>query len=195
METDSLENLMLSQTSAFNKRNSSEIVYDATFSGFPIMLGIITVLHFVFQYFNQSAVGLASNVTDDFMKDIFWATIIFSIIDYGQVKDKVNNYFIAKLVGLLAFEAAAIVLSLLSAMVFGTDNIMYDAFPFVAGAALGQYAVHTVFNKPAYQIAFNRVSKLAIASIAIVLSISSFHSIGAIFNNSSIKANQLKASR
>lgn len=196
MEADFSNIVMQSKNETYNNnKTSDEAIYDLTYAGFPAMLAIIAVMHFLFQFtFQSSALAWfapVGNDTNDILKEMFWAVIIFSLFDFGKIKNRVNNYFVAKFAGIVAFGLTAVTLSYLSAFLFGTENIIFDAVPFIAGAALCQYVTYSLYLQPAFEMTICHLSKVAIVSIAVILSVSTnYHSGHSFIQNSTMQISQ-----
>ena len=80
------------------------------------------------------------------MKLGYGAIAIFSLVEYFRIKDRVNNYFTAKLAGLLALEMTVIVIFYSYTSLTGEHLLLPDILSYVAGVVACQYLTH-VFSR------------------------------------------------
>jgi hypothetical protein len=73
--------------------------------GFFFISIVGSALHFTFELSNFTSIGVAffsavNESTWEHLKMVYWPGVIFMLLEYTYVKDKVSNFLVAKTVGL-----------------------------------------------------------------------------------------------
>lgn len=108
-----------------------------------ILLG--TVLHYFYPWFGENKIlGAFVPVNESVWEHLklgYWGLVLFSLAEYSPIKTKVNNYFIAKFLGIILLESS-ILLIFYTYTAFSEGPILWiDISSFVVGAILCQLAV------------------------------------------------------
>lgn len=134
-------------------------------AGFIWMITVGPVWHFLYDWSGRSnVIGLISPVNEsvwEHLKMGYWALLIFSPVEYFFLKGKVNNYFPARVFGILLMSGT-ILATFYSYSAFTGHSILWvDITSYFAGAAVCQLIATYLFQHSALP------SHLRIASLLI----------------------------
>lgn len=133
------------------------------------VIGFGSVLHFIYGWTNHSSViGLFAPVNESVWEHLklgFWSLTIFSIPEYFFIGKKVNNFFMAKLAGVIALEMVIVVVFYTYTAIWGKDLLVIDIGSYIAGAILCQVIATQIFLKTKQN---KQVNALAIAGIMLI---------------------------
>jgi hypothetical protein len=111
-------------------------------AGFPALLLLGSVLHFVFAWSGRSPwVGLLGAVNESIWEHLklgFWALILYSAVEYAFIRRAARNTFLGKLAGILCLEGFIVVFFYTYTALLGRTLLFLDIGSFVVGAALCQ---------------------------------------------------------
>jgi hypothetical protein len=113
-----------------------------------IILG--TVLHYFYPWFWENKIlGAFVPVNESVWEHLklgYWGLVLFSIPEYFKIRYKVNNYFVAKLIGIIILELT-ILLIFYTYTAFSEGPILWiDISSFFLGALLCQVAVYKLYT-------------------------------------------------
>ena len=137
-----------------------------------IFIGIVgALLHFTFEASNFSNMVVAffsavNESTWEHLKMVFWPCIVFALIEYTYVREKVNNYLIAKTSSLFVMPLV-IVLGWYIYTPF-TQRSIYkiDLLLFYIAVLAGQYVSYKLLTAPPLS---KRVNTFALGSLVVML--------------------------
>ena len=144
-----------------------------------IILGFI--FHFAFFWLNQwkpSALFFAVNESVwEHCKIGFWPALLFSIFEYPFIKDKVNNFWIAKAALLLIIPISIIVLFYTYTGIIGYNIGIIDISIFFIVVVLGQYVSYKLLTTNILPRYYNFISLVIIFILIITFSTLTFNPI------------------
>lgn len=115
---------------------------------FIIVIG--SLFHFLYSWSNNSPiVGLFVPVNEsvwEHLKLCFWPLIIFSLIEYFFVRDRVNNFIFAIAVGVIAFQLFIVVFFYIYTSIIGKNILFLDISSFIVGAFICQLVGYKIMT-------------------------------------------------
>ena len=149
-----------------------------------IVAGVIVInllgvfLHNVYSLSNESKVlAVVVPVNESVWEHLklgYTALVLFSIFEYGALRRKVNNYFLAKLVGLMAIELSVIIIFYGYISIAGKDILWIDVSSFVIGVLLCQYLTFKMFCLRSFSFP-NAISLSILLFIGLLFGIATFY--------------------
>lgn len=98
----------------------------------------------------------------------YTALLLFSCLEYTQIKNEVSNYFAAKLAGIMALELTILII-FYSYISFTGDSILWiDILSFVTGVILCQFFSYKLFRKKPYRVLMNRLCLAGFLSLGLL---------------------------
>ncbi|MBN2444333.1 MAG: hypothetical protein JXJ04_23425 [Spirochaetales bacterium] len=99
-----------------------------------------SLFHFFYEWSgNNPVVGLFCAVNESVWEHLklgFWPFILFSMVDFWFLKNKVNNYFIAKAVGILSMQVFIVFFFYSYTALLKHHNLFLDISSFIIGGLL-----------------------------------------------------------
>ena len=149
------------------------------------MIGIVfitllgSLFHFIFELsgFNP-VVGAFSAVNEsvwEHLKIGFWPLIIYTAIEYWQINDKTNNFFLAKTV------AAYSILAVIPAIFYGYTSITsepilaIDILSFIIAVIVAQFLSYKILTSKQQPKTTQLISLIALAALAILFIVFTFY--------------------
>lgn len=119
--------------------------------GIFFIVGFGTTLHFWFEwtgYWRPMALIAAVNEsTWEHFKMAFWPSLVFALIEYPFIKDETNNFFVAKLAGLLSMPVITTILFYGYTSLTGTHLLWADVIIFILSVIGGQWISLNILTK------------------------------------------------
>lgn len=123
---------------------------------FYIQLGVAigsivigTLLHFLYQWTGENCVIAAFSAVNEsvweHLKMLFFPMLLFGIGEYFFVKDTVNNYLEAKVIGIFTAISFTVVTFYTYTGMFGTHFLFLDILLFIASILLGEWVAYYFF--------------------------------------------------
>lgn len=128
-------------------------VYKWEIGGIFFLIIVGSLVHFAYDLSNQSlVVGLFAPVNEsvwEHMKLGFTALVLFSLIEYRFVRKSINNFLLAKGLGLLILQAT--ILTIFYSYTFFTEHpiLLIDISSFVIGCILCQAVSYRILTRTA----------------------------------------------
>lgn len=120
---------------------------------FIILFG--SLLHFTYKWSGYSPiVGMFSAVNESVWEHLklgFWSLCLFALIEYYFIKNKVNNFIVAKAIGILSLQLIVIFTYYTYTYFIGKDILIIDISSYIVGAIICQFI--------SYKILFIKVVK------------------------------------
>lgn len=117
-----------------------------------IILGSLD--HFLFEWIGRRPViGIFAPVNEsvwEHLKVGYWGMIVYSLIEYFHLGRRVQNYFLAKLAGILALEAGILITFYAYTSILGKNLLILDIATFIIGVILCQVLVYYIFRARPY---------------------------------------------
>lgn len=123
------------------------------FYGAIVIIALGCVFHFAFFWFNQwKPLALLFAVNEsvwEHCKIGFWPALLFYLVEYNFIKNRVNNYLMAKATSLFIIPAMIIILFYTYTGIIGFNLFPVDISIFFVAVFLGQYASYKLLiSKP-----------------------------------------------
>ena len=127
-----------------------------------IVISIVgTVSHFLYDLFNHNKiVGLFAAVNEstwEHMKIAITPTILWGLYD-GYIFGNNPNYFIAKLVSLLAMTLLIPFIFYMQKLLLGKDNVIINILSFYVAIILGQFLFYYIINLNGFDFIYRYIS-------------------------------------
>jgi hypothetical protein len=146
--------------------------------GSYIFIGIVgAALHFTFEFsnFENLVVAFFSAVNEstwEHLKMVFWPGVVFSLVEYTYVRDKVNNFLIAKTASLFAMPFVITAGWYLYTPFTHKSIYKVDLFLFYLAVLVGQIISYKLLTRPQLS---KKVNNFAIGSlVAMLIAFSTF---------------------
>lgn len=147
-------------------------------SGFIIVVILGFIFHFVFVWTNKSTlIGAFVPVNESVWEHLklgLWGVIIFSFLEYKFIGGRVNNYFLAKALGILVLSLT-ILLIYYSYSNFTEKSILaLDITSYIVGVLFCQIVSYKIYQTPNSNIC-NKLALLFILLTCIVFAIFTYY--------------------
>ena len=129
--------------------NTSLFTWEIIGVFFIIIVG--TFLHFIYEWFGYSdLIGLFAPVNESVWEHLklgFWAPVLWGGIEFAFVNKRVNNFFLAKLSGVLALETMVVLVFYTYTAFTGRSIVAIDISSFILGVLICQAVTLLVYRK------------------------------------------------
>jgi hypothetical protein len=129
---------------------------------FIILVG--SVLHFVFAWSGywppMAVIAPVNESVWEHLKLAFWPALAFALIEYAALRERANNYWVAKGVALFSMPALIVALFYAYTAVAGDNVLAVDIVVFVVSVAVGQWI--------SYRILLARKARGLVGGLALV---------------------------
>lgn len=143
------------------------------------LIFIGSLLHFTYEWSNQSViVGIFSAVNESVWEHLklgFWSLIFFSIIEYLWLKKEVNNFFIAKGIGILALQLVIIITFYSYTFFTKKEILLVDIASYVVGAVVCQIISYKLLVYKKLKSPFRYLGLAILVTHALLLIIFTFN--------------------
>jgi hypothetical protein len=147
--------------------------------------GIITItisgflLHYLFSWTNGSkTIGLFVPVNESVWEHLklgYWSIVLFSLFEYLQLRNSVKNYFLAKIIGVLALEITIIIIFYGYTYIAGKDIFLIDITSYVLGVISCQYLTYIFLKRKPFSLLISRISLTAFIAIGILFGVITYY--------------------
>lgn len=131
------------------------------------------LLHFAYQWLHQlTIVGIISPVNESVWEHLklgFWSLVLFSIIEYLFIKDEINNFLLAKGLGILTLQSFILTVFYIYTIFSKKPNLVLDILSYILGCIFCQFISYIVLTRTAKRRILNRVGLTVILIHAIIL--------------------------
>jgi hypothetical protein len=144
-------------------------------------IGLIgAALHFTFELsdFSNRVVAFFSAVNEstwEHLKMVFWPGFIFMLIEYTYVRGSVNNYFIAKTVGLFVMPLVIAIGWYAYTPFTGKSIFPLDLALFYLAVAVGQIISYKILTAPKMKPEIHSAAVAGFAVLLVVFSLFTFY--------------------
>lgn len=147
--------------------------------GAATMIPLGSLLHFVFAWTNESRIiGAMVPVNESVWEHLklgYLALVLYSIFEYADLHKRVNNYFMGKLIGILALEITILCFSY-SYTLFTHRHILWiDILSFVIGILICQFLTWKIITKEPFPKWVNIASAIGMISLGILFAVFTYH--------------------
>jgi Family of unknown function (DUF6512) len=149
-----------------------------SFAGTIVILVFGSILHFLYPWSGElKIIGLIAPVNESVWEHVkmgYWSLVLFSVFEYRKINDQAHNYFLSKLIGILALELT-ILITFYSYTPITLHSILWiDISSYVAGAIFCQFLSYQVQQLKPVSGFINRISLAGFISIGILLGITTY---------------------
>jgi hypothetical protein len=156
-----------------------QLLRNWNYAGMFTLLVAGTALHYAFAWSGHSKiVALIAPVNEsvwEHLKMGYWALIFFSLVEYCNVHHKINNYFLARLTGVLALEITILVIHYGYSLFVSENNLWVDIGSYVVGVINCQFLVSRLQQMKALSDVINMLSISVLTSIALLLGLTTYY--------------------
>lgn len=118
-------------------------------------------LHYLFSWTGGSKiVGFFAPVNESVWEHLklgYWSVVLFSIVEYLSIKNRANNYFFAKTIGILILEVTIIIIFYGYTFIVGKHILLIDIFSYVLAVISCQYITYLFFISQPFSKSINRI--------------------------------------
>ncbi len=149
------------------------------------LAGIIAIVvlgflwHYLYAWTNHSKIiGSIAPVNESLWEHLklgYWSLILFSLVESIYLQSQVNNYFLAKILGIIAFEMTILIVYYGYTWIAGKDIFWLDIGAYVLGAILCQYLAYYLFEQKDYGAIVSRISLVFFSGIGVLLAVTTYY--------------------
>jgi len=144
---------------------------------FITLLG--SLFHFIFELsgFNP-IVGAFSAVNEsvwEHLKIGFWPLVIYTVIEYWQIKDKTNNFFLAKTVAAYSILAVIPAIFYSYTALIGESILAIDILSFIIAVIVAQFLSYKLLTYKQQPKTTETISLIELAALAILFVVFTFY--------------------
>lgn len=124
-------------------------------------IGLVgAALHFTYELSDFSSIMVAyfsavNESTWEHLKMVFFPGLVFALVEYTYVRDKVNNYLVAKTASLLIMPLIIVMGWYIYAPAVGRNIYPVDLALFYLAVFIGQYISYKLLTRPPIEKKFN----------------------------------------
>ena len=141
-----------------------------------IMVGFL--LHYLYSWSgNSKIVGFFVPVNESVWEHLklgYWSVLLFSIPEYLQINNSVNNYYWAKLMGVLALELTILIIYYSYKIIVGENILVIDIFSYIMGAIISQYLTYKIFNLKPFSRYFKTISVALFIALGVLFGVTTY---------------------
>ena len=148
-------------------------------SGVIFVFLVGALLHFLFEWSDESRfVGLFASVNEsvwEHFKQGFWPMCLFAAIEYGFLRDYINNFLVAKAIAVYIIPIVTGLVFYTYTAIVGEEILLVDILIFLVAIIVGQltsYKIMTSTKLPKYT---SFISLAFIILLAIIIMVFTFY--------------------
>lgn len=142
-----------------------------------IILGFL--LHSVYSWTDSlNIIGLFAPVNESVWEHLklgYWSVVLFSIAEYSHIRDRVNNYFVAKIIGVVVLELMIIIIYYSYNLISNKNILLIDISSYIIGTVFCQYIAYLLFRVKSLSLTFNRISLALFIALGILFGVTTYH--------------------
>lgn len=149
------------------------------------LAGIIAILlsgfllHFLFSWTGQSEwiawfVPVNESVWEH-LKLGYWSVVFLSLAEYSQLKAQVNNYFVARFVGIVLFLVTILVIFYGYTTFTGENIVLIDIASYLVGAVVCQHVTYAMFRLEPTSGLLNQTGLALFLALGILFAVTTWH--------------------
>jgi len=105
----------------------------------------------------------------------YWSVVLWALPEYSKIKPDINNYFLAKIIGVLALETTIIVIYYGYTYIYGRNIFWIDISSYFIGAVVCQYLSYEVFKQREYALWIKTLSITIFIGIGILFAVATYY--------------------
>lgn len=137
----------------------SKSVFYWEIAGVFFIIGYGILLHFTYDWSNQSSiVGVFSPINEsiwEHLKIAYFPLVLFSFIEYFFIREKTNNFFLAKALGVLAVQLIIVGIFYTYTMFTNKPFMVIDISSYILGVIICQIISYKILTKTMPHSALN----------------------------------------
>lgn len=124
-------------------KETHRILFGWAIFGAFFLMSVGSLLHFTYEWSGYSPlVAMVSAATESVWEHLklgFWCLVLYSSFEYWYVKDKANNYFAAKALGILSMQLFIVAFFYSYTALTHSEILVVDIASYFVGAVLCQF--------------------------------------------------------
>lgn len=144
---------------------------------------VITLLGFVWHYLygwsgENRLLGAIVPVNESVWEHLklgYWGLVLFSAVEYFFIRRRVNNYYLARLTGLLVLEDCILLVHYTYIAISGHLSLGVDIVSFVLAVGLCQYSTYKIYRLPYGSRGRERMAAAAFAALGLLLVLTTYY--------------------
>ena len=143
----------------------------------------IVVLGFLFHYLfswsdSSKLIGFFAPVNESVWEHLklgYWSLVLFSIVEYLNLRKSIHNYYLAKLIGVVVLELTIIIIYYCYTFILNKNLFLIDIFSYIMGVVFCQYTIYWLIRLKPFPKAVNKVSLILFVLIGLMFGITTFY--------------------
>jgi hypothetical protein len=153
------------------------IIWELT--GIVLIVLVGSASHFLFEWTNYwrpaALIAAVNESTWEHLKLAFWPGLVFALVEYPFIRKSVNNFWVAKTLGLLAMPVVVAVLFYGYTALFGRNYLLIDILTFVLAVVVGQLASYRTLITAKMRLSAQRYALVGLAIMIAAFSLLSYY--------------------
>ena len=147
--------------------------------GIAVISVLGSILHFAFEWSGElEPVGVIAAVNEsvfEHLKLTYWPTLFYAAITYRLLKNSINNFIIAKAVGVYVMPVAIIVFFYSYTTITGSENLIADIAIFIVAVAFGQLTSYKILTKARLPQSLHWLAMAALIALGVIYGVFTFY--------------------
>jgi len=149
------------------------------FAGIIALIIFGFLLHYLYSWTgNSKIIGLFVPVNESVWEHLklgYWSLVLFSFVEFSQIKYRVNNYYFAKLIGILSLETIIILIFYGYTFIIGKNILLIDILSYVIGAIVCQYLTYIFLQLKPLSKFTDKISLAAFIAVGILFGVTTYY--------------------
>ena len=137
-----------------------------------------SVLHFAFEWSGRwtpiAPIAAVNESVWEHLKLGFWPALAYAVLEYSRFGKAVNNFFLAKTIGIYLIPITIVVLYYSYTAILGHGLLIVDIVIFVEAVILGQLVSYKLLITSPLSERINRFAPIALAILGIIFVLFTF---------------------
>jgi hypothetical protein len=137
------------------------------------------LLHYLYSWTgNSKIIGLVVPVNESVWEHLklgYLSVVLLSFVEFFQIRSRVNNYFFARIVGILAFEVTIILIFYSHTLIIGENIFLIDIFSYMIGAIVCQHITYMILRLQPFHLAIQRIGLAAIIAMGVLFGVTTYY--------------------
>jgi len=146
--------------------------------GIAVITILGSLLHFVFDWSGQwYPIGIIAAVNEsvwEHFKIGFWPALFFGFFEYGFIRNRISNFYIAKAAGIYAIPVTIAILFYSYTAIFGVEILAVDILIFIIAIAICQIISYKILTADRLPHWFNTAGIILIVLLGILFAVFTF---------------------
>jgi len=148
-----------------------------TLGGIVAIIPTGVAIHYLYSWTKGSLIiSLVAPVNESVWEHLklgYWAVVLFSIIEYPQLKE-IRNYFVAKCAGVISLEATILIIYYSYTSLTHENILWMDILSFIAGVVVCQFLTYYVFRLNAFSKRIIHASVILFICLGVIFATTTF---------------------